>query len=128
MTAKMRVFAPAAAALTAAVLFRIGPTLGAAPQGQNPPPATPQAGAQAPPPGQGPGAQGQAPGGRGGRGNPAGMLFTDQCAGCHGTDLAGGRAPSLFDEKWLAKVDDARIIKSITDGVPGTEMEGFKGT
>src|SRR5262245_24778155 len=54
----------------------------------------------------------QAPGGRaagGGRGaNPAAPLFNDNCAGCHGTDLAGGRAPSLFDKGWLATVDDAR--------------------
>src|SRR6188768_1101764 len=75
-------------------------------------PATPAPGsapAGAPAPG---GAQaGRAGGGRGA--NPAAPLFADNCAGCHGTDLAGGRAPSLFDQKWLATVDDARIINSI---------------
>src|SRR5262245_18150350 len=41
--------------------------------------------------------QGVAPdqGGRsGGRdANPTAALFLEQCSGCHGTDLAGGRAP-----------------------------------
>ena len=76
--------------------------------------------AGAPAPG---GAQAGRGGGRGA--NPAAPLFADNCAGCHGTDLAGGRAPSLFDQKWLATVDDARIINSIKNGVPNTEMEGF---
>src|SRR5689334_7808029 len=48
------------------------------------------------PPGQG------APGGRGGgRGNQAAVLFTSTCSGCHGTPELTGRAPWLFDQKWL---------------------------
>jgi glucose/arabinose dehydrogenase len=75
------------------------------------------------------GAPGQppAPAGRGGgRGNAAATLYTEQCATCHGNDLAGARAPSLFDAKWLATVDDERIVNAIRNGVPNTEMEPFR--
>jgi glucose/arabinose dehydrogenase len=58
--------------------------------------------------------------------NPAAQLYTDQCSGCHGVDAAGGRAPSLFDEKWLDSVSDDYIVKTLQTGVPGTEMESFK--
>lgn len=80
-------------------------------------PAAPGAGAPA---GQGPGG---APGG--GRGNVGQTIFTEQCAGCHGTDVGGGRAPSLFVAKWLETVDDARLVRSITNGVPNSEMPAF---
>ena len=67
-----------------------------------------------------------APGRGRGAANPAAMLFTEHCASCHGTDLAGGRAPSLFDEQWLATISDARMTAAILNGVPNTEMESFK--
>ena len=67
-----------------------------------------------------------APVGRGrGPGNPGATLFAEHCEGCHGTDLAGGRAPTLFDEQWLASVTDERMIAAIRNGVQGTEMEPF---
>lgn len=66
------------------------------------------------------------PGSGGGRGaNPAAASFAEHCASCHGTDLAGGRAPSLFSEAWLATITDARMTESIRDGVPGTGMPAF---
>ncbi|HTL03486.1 MAG TPA: PQQ-dependent sugar dehydrogenase [Vicinamibacterales bacterium] len=76
---------------------------------------------------QGPGgvAPGGAAPGRGGRGNPAAPLFAEQCAGCHGTDLGGGRAHSLFDDKWLSTVDDTYLTNTIKNGLPNTEMGGF---
>jgi glucose/arabinose dehydrogenase len=77
--------------------------------------------AQAP---AGPAPGGGAPG-RGGRGNPTAPLFAEQCAGCHGSDLSGGRAHSLFDDKWLASVDDAYLTSTIKSGLPNTEMSGF---
>src|SRR5688572_32022092 len=44
-----------------------------------------------------PGQAGPAPGaGRGGV-NPATASYAEHCASCHGNDLAGGRAPSLFN-------------------------------
>jgi aldose sugar dehydrogenase len=89
--------------------------IGAAPAGQEPPPAAgqqPPAGAR----------------GGGGRGNAAATLFASTCAPCHGTDLAGGRAPTLFSERLLASNDDDTLAAKIRDGVPNTAMQPFKGT
>ncbi len=101
-----------------------------APTAQAPAPTDPGAarGGQAPA-----GPAGQAgPGGFAGRGrggpSPGSVLWTAQCAGCHGNDSAGGRAPSLFDQKWLDSTTDERIANSIKNGVPNTEMEGFKAS
>ena len=58
--------------------------------------------------------------------NPTAALFVEQCSGCHGTDLAGGRAPSLFTEQWLASTTDERIANAIRNGVPNTPMAPFK--
>jgi glucose/arabinose dehydrogenase len=92
---------------------------GQAPTGQPPPPAGPApAGPQAP--------AGARAGG--GRGNATAALFATTCAPCHGTDLAGGRAPSLFSERLLASNDDEALVAKITNGVPNTAMLPFKGT
>ena len=85
------------------------------------------AGQQQPPAGQQPPGGARA-GGPGGRGNATATLFVTICAPCHGTDLAGGRAPSLFSERLLASSDDEAIAAKIKDGVPKTEMQPFKGT
>src|SRR5687768_9344729 len=121
----------AVALLTASIAYRTNFPLDAQ-AGQAPaaPPvvaAPPQGGA--PPPGAGPGAQAGPGGGRAGRGrgpSPGMLLFDEQCAGCHGADGAGGRAPTLFDQKWLDGTNDQRITNSIRNGVPNTEMEPFK--
>ena len=86
--------------------------------------------AQTPAPPPGPGADAgrgpaQAQGGRG-RGNPAAVLYAERCAGCHGTDTAQGRAPSLFDDQWTRAKDDEGIAAVIAEGVPQTEMIPFK--
>lgn len=87
---------------------------GLVPQGQTP---APQAGER-----------GAAPQGGGrGRGNQTAMLFNEICAGCHGTTIAGGRAPSLFDDQWTRGADDESIARNIENGVPATEMAPFKG-
>ena len=36
-----------------------------------------------------------------------------------------GRAPNLFDAKWLNTVTDSQIEKLVRNGVPNTEMSGF---
>jgi aldose sugar dehydrogenase len=54
------------------------------------------------------------------------QLFSQLCAGCHGADLAGGRAQSLLDDKWTFGGDDASLTQSIHDGRPGTDMPPFK--
>ncbi|MCC7009002.1 MAG: PQQ-dependent sugar dehydrogenase [Acidobacteria bacterium] len=81
--------------------------------------AAPDAGA--PPPG----AQVAAAAAQGGRGVPGASLYATYCAGCHGVDLAGGRAPSLFTEKWLAAVTDEQMLAALENGKPGTEMASF---
>jgi mono/diheme cytochrome c family protein len=70
--------------------------------------------------------QGGAPDQGGRDAHPTAALFVEQCSGCHGTDLAGGRAPSLFDERWLASTTDERIANAIRNGVPKTAMVPFK--
>jgi len=82
--------------------------------------------AQAPPagPAGAPGQAGPPPGG--GRGaNPTAALYAEHCASCHGTDLGGGRAPSLFRDQWLATVSDVRLTNSIRTGVANTGMPAF---
>ena len=61
----------------------------------------------------------------GGRGGPGAPLYAGLCAGCHGTDVSGGRAPSLFAEKWLSATTDDRMLSTMKAGVPGTEMPAF---
>jgi aldose sugar dehydrogenase len=71
-------------------------------------------------------ASGQVPPGRGGgRGNAAATLFTATCSGCHGTPELTGRAPYLFDQKWLDGTDDDKIANTIRHGVPEKGMIGF---
>src|SRR5919112_3901304 len=65
------------------------------------------------------------PGRGGGPANLAAALFTEKCAGCHGIDLSGGRASSLFDQKWLARMDDDRLVRVIRAGLPGAGMPSF---
>ncbi len=102
-----------AAALTLWIELPAGKLLGQspAPQQQTPPPA----------------AQKGAGGGRGGgRANPSLQLYDAQCSGCHGgSDGTTGRAPSLFNEKWLATISDDQITKTVRNGIPNTEMSGF---
>jgi mono/diheme cytochrome c family protein len=87
-------------------------------------PAEPVAGSQ-----QQGGRGGQGSGGGRGGGRASQMLFDAQCSGCHGgSDGAMGRAPNLFDSKWLGTVSDSDIQKLVRDGIPNTEMQGFSAT
>ncbi len=91
---------------------------------------------QAGPPGAAPGpdapaaatpAPAAAAAGRGGRGpNPLALMFTGRCAGCHGADLAGGRAPSLFNYELLSQRTDAQLREVILQGNPAVDMPAFK--
>jgi hypothetical protein len=38
-----------------------------------------------------------------------------------------GQCPSLFDCEWKSGAKDADIFRIMTDGVPKTQMIGFKG-
>ncbi|MBI5140961.1 MAG: cbb3-type cytochrome c oxidase subunit II [Nitrospirae bacterium] len=46
-------------------------------------------------------------------------IFDENCAGCHGADLAGGLGPNLTDAEWKFGGSDADLILSITEGRPG---------
>ena len=54
-----------------------------------------------------------------------GLLYADNCAGCHGQDGKGGAAIGLNDPVYLAIADDATIRRVTADGVPGTAMPAF---
>jgi len=54
-------------------------------------------------------------------------IYGNVCAGCHGTDLSGGRGPSLFDPKLFARLTDPAIHARIEKGVPDSEMPPFAG-
>jgi aldose sugar dehydrogenase len=64
----------------------------------------------------------------GGRGGAIAALFTEKCAGCHGSTLTGGRVASLFDKTWNYANDDESMMRIIHDGIEGTEMEPFAGS
>jgi glucose/arabinose dehydrogenase len=58
--------------------------------------------------------------------DPSAKTYATYCAGCHGSSLSGGRAPTLLDEEWRFGGDDEQLRQSISEGRPGTEMAPFK--
>jgi cytochrome c oxidase cbb3-type subunit III len=67
-------------------------------------------------------------------GNPSAIqegasLFRANCSPCHGLHAqGGGRGPDLTAGRWVHGSSDADIFRTITRGVPGTEMpaNGFE--
>lgn len=61
-------------------------------------------------------------------GNPAAIkagasLFHAGCSPCHGLNArGGGRGPDLTSGRWIHGSTDADIFRTITHGVPGTQM------
>ncbi len=56
-------------------------------------------------------------------------LFRANCSPCHGLNArGGGRGPDLTSGRWTHGSTDAGIFRTITQGVPGTEMpaNGFE--
>jgi cytochrome c oxidase cbb3-type subunit 3 len=50
-------------------------------------------------------------------------LFRANCAPCHGLNaMGGGKGPDLTSGRWAHGSTDAAIFRTITHGVPGTEM------
>jgi mono/diheme cytochrome c family protein len=57
-------------------------------------------------------------------------LFEAACTGyCHATagSARAGRCPNLFDCEWKHGGSDGEVFHTVTEGVPKTEMVGFKG-
>ncbi|MDB5735460.1 MAG: hypothetical protein JWP16_1333 [Alphaproteobacteria bacterium] len=53
-------------------------------------------------------------------------LFTINCGGCHGYDMAGGAGPSLFADALLSRRTDDMLLRTIRNGIPGTRMPPWK--
>ncbi len=57
-------------------------------------------------------------------------IFEATCTGyCHAAASSArvGRCPNLFDCEWKHGSSDGEVFHALTDGVPKTEMVGFKG-
>jgi cytochrome c oxidase cbb3-type subunit 3 len=54
-----------------------------------------------------------------------GVLYGQNCAGCHGPDGKGGAAIALGDPVYLSLVDDAILRRTVTKGIPRTAMPAF---
>lgn len=54
-----------------------------------------------------------------------GVLYAQNCAGCHGDEQRPGAAIALTDPVYLALADDEAIAAATADGVPGTAMPAF---
>lgn len=51
------------------------------------------------------------------------MLFRSECGLCHGIGARGGnRGPDLTAGRWIHGGSDAAVFRTVTRGVPGTEM------
>ncbi len=54
-----------------------------------------------------------------------GVLYAQNCSGCHGADGKLGPAPPLNDSLFLAMASDADLQRVIAEGRPGTPMSAF---
>jgi cytochrome c oxidase cbb3-type subunit III len=52
-------------------------------------------------------------------------LYKQNCSACHGENGSGGPALDLANPNYQALVDDASLKRSITNGMPGTQMPAF---
>jgi cytochrome c oxidase cbb3-type subunit III len=53
------------------------------------------------------------------------LLYSQNCAGCHGASGKGGAAIGLANPVFLAIADDSVIRRTAANGVPGTSMPAF---
>jgi cytochrome c oxidase cbb3-type subunit III len=53
------------------------------------------------------------------------QTFSAACAGCHGLDGKGGRAPNIVDRPNAQPLADSQIFRIIENGIPGTGMPAF---
>jgi glucose/arabinose dehydrogenase len=55
------------------------------------------------------------------------LTYKNYCAGCHGPSLEGSVASALIKPTWKHGGDRASIIKTISNGIPDTEMAKWSG-
>jgi len=53
------------------------------------------------------------------------VLYSQNCAGCHGAEGQKGPAMALSDPVYLAIVDDDTVRSTVSKGRPGTAMSAF---
>lgn len=53
------------------------------------------------------------------------VLYSQNCAGCHGSEGKGGAAIALADPVYLAIADDAVLRRTTANGISGTSMPAF---
>jgi len=53
------------------------------------------------------------------------LLYSQNCAGCHGASGKGGAAIALANPVFLTIADDSVIRRATANGVPGTSMPAF---
>lgn len=53
-------------------------------------------------------------------------IYSTYCSGCHGADLSGGRAPSLFRESLLREKSDMVLAQTIRKGMSDAGMPAFE--
>lgn len=53
--------------------------------------------------------------------------YENYCAGCHGINLSGGRAHSLFDSEFLQSISDAEMRQTILRGIEDAGMPPMEG-
>jgi cytochrome c oxidase cbb3-type subunit III len=53
------------------------------------------------------------------------VLYSNNCAGCHGSEGRGGAAIALNDPVYLAIADDTVLRRAAINGIPGTSMPAF---
>lgn len=53
-------------------------------------------------------------------------VFRLHCASCHGQSAQGGRAPDLTRTAFVTGNSDADLFRTISNGIPGTDMLGYK--
>jgi cytochrome c oxidase cbb3-type subunit 3 len=53
------------------------------------------------------------------------VLYSQNCAACHGSNGSNGAAMNLANPQYQALVDDASLRRWISAGMPGTQMPAF---
>lgn len=62
------------------------------------------------------------------KGRDAGKVYADYCAGCHGSQLEGGKGPTLLHGQSQRGTDDESLTQTILQGRPENGMPGFSKT